>query len=393
MRILGDTRQSKSALHGTATAAFAAFLFTSATCLPDAAATDLTQTMTPKAAASANPPLDLDVQDITNQDSVDPGRNDRLFTGNRYKVEAKINPAFSVNSSLRFEPPPPALIGGEASGNPAVYLDQLFVQYEWESTAGLRLGKFDNPRFGVAAPGGREVGIFGRDSPLDAYETGRALGVNPYVNLGGNAWTGRSRVDASVFRFDESPFSGSWTDYREPEPGQAATGAPEPPPSVAFALNGSDPFKLKGLGYHLGYQQVARGTADSDRQYGLAAGLSYGTVLGGTRLGTAAEIGYMRHQDGLHGDDLQPGMALQGTLDDTWRAFANYSAARRSVGDSDAGELVEERNYGAGVGYSFDSGPNLDLAWNRKTERPASQEQPGAPQDSVGVRVHYGLKF
>src|SRR5262249_21537508 len=143
-------------------------------------ATDMTQTLPPKAAAqAANTAIDVDVQDQGGQSESDPFRRDRLFNGNKYNVDQKVNDSFSVNSSLRFEPAQTSLNGGEATRS-QVYLDQMYVKYEWKSTAGLRMGKFENPRFGVANPSPREVGIFGHDSPLDAYESGRALGVNPY---------------------------------------------------------------------------------------------------------------------------------------------------------------------------------------------------------------------
>ncbi|MCK6452822.1 MAG: hypothetical protein L6R19_18535 [Alphaproteobacteria bacterium] len=385
MRILGDARRAQSALP-----LIAVTMLASACVYPSSArATDLTQRVVARPAGSPGAAAGLDVQEVANEESVEPMRRDRLFNGNKYKIEAKINPAFSVNSSLRFERPS-TVQDGQATENSSVFLEQMFVSYDWENTAGLRLGKYDNQRFGLARPGNRDVGVFGADSPLDAYDTRRVLGVNPYLRLGGNGWTGSTRVDASVFRLDDSAFAGSWTDYREPV--AAADAAPAPPPSLALAVSGSDPFHLRGLGYHLGYQQVARGAAESDRQYGFAAGLSYGATLGDSRMRTTAEIGYLRHQDGLHDGDLQPGMALQGTIDDSWRAFANYGATRRPAEDPDAGDFAQDRSYGAGIGYSFDSGPNLDLAWNRKVEHQTAQDQPAA-QDSVGVRVHYGLKF
>lgn len=348
-------------------------------------AMDLTQKLPPNATTNTGTPINVDVQEVKREDGSDPYDRNRLFSGNKYKVETKVNDSFSVNSSLRFERARTS-VADEPADNASVYLDQMFVRYEWENTAGFRLGKFENPRFGVANPGAREVGVFGRDSPLNGYETGRALGVNPYTNFGGNGLTGRYRLDASIFRFDESPFAGNWADYREPDPG-AITDTPAPPPSVAFALNGSDPFQLRGLGYHLGYQLLSRGAAETDREAGMAAGLSYGTILSGTKVRTAAEIGYMRHVDGLHDGDLLPGMAVQSTIDDQWRAFANYSAR-----SADGSETSQDRSYGAGIGYSFQAGPNLDLAWNRKVEHQTSLDQPTA-QDSVGIKLKYGVKF
>lgn len=313
-----------------------------------------------------------------------------LFREKEYKVETKINPAFSISSKLRIEQPPGAAIdraaldhGAQAVATPTaeggLFLDQLYGQYE-NAHGGMRLGKYDNPSFGVPRDGRGDVGMFGPDSPLDDYRLNRAVGVNPFGKYDAGA-AGRLRVDGSVFRPEDAA-------------GAAAFGAPvepraAPPLSTAASLNASNALGVTGLGYHLGLQHAAPDPAgDNTDRRGAAGGVSYGTSLLGNSLRSSAELGYMNDSTAAGAEVTRPGFAVQGALNETWRAFANYS---RAYTPEQAATESGERRLGAGVGYKFNQGPALDMSWQRKTE--ADQGVDTSRQDDVGVRMRYDLKF
>lgn len=313
-----------------------------------------------------------------------------LFREKEYSVETKINPAFSISSKLRIEQPAGAAIdhaaldhGGQPVATPTaeggLYLDQLYGQYE-NAHGGMRIGKYDNPSFGVPRDGRGDVGMFGHDSPLDDYRLSRAVGVNPFGKYDAGV-AGRLRLDASVFRPEDAA-------------GAAAFGAPveqraDPPLSTAAALNASNALGIGGLGYHLGLQHAAPDLAgDNTDRRGAAGGVSYGTALMGQTLRTSAELGYLRDTDATGAETTRPGFAVQGALNDNWRAFANY---QRAFTPEQAATESGERRLGAGVGYKFNQGPSLDMSWQRKTE--ADQGIDTSRQDDVGVRMRYDLKF
>ena len=87
-------------------------------------------------------------------------------------------------------------------------------------------------------------------------------------------------------------------------------------------------------------------------------------------------------------ETTRPGFAVQGALNDTWRAFANY---QRAYSPEQALTDSGERRVGAGIGYTFNQGPSLDMSWQRKTE--VDQGVDTQRQDDVGVRMRYDLKF
>lgn len=315
---------------------------------------------------------------------------DGLFRDKEYKVETRINPAFSISSKVRIEQPAGTAIdraaldhGAQPVATPTaeggLYLDQLYGQYE-NAHGGLRIGKYDNPGFGVPRDGRGDVGMFGHDSPLDDYRLNRAVGVNPFGKYDAGV-AGRLRVDGSVFR-------------PEDQAGAAAFGAPvepraAPPLSSAASLNSSNALGVNGLGYHLGLQHAAPDPAgDNVDRRGAAGGVSYGTAVLGNNLRTSAELGYMRDATDAGSETMRPGFAVQGALNDTWRAFANY---QRAYTPEQALTESGERRLGAGVGYKFNQGPSLDMSWQRKTE--ADQGVDTTRQDDVGVRMRYDLKF
>lgn len=308
-----------------------------------------------------------------------------LFRDTTYKVETKINPSFSINSQMRLQPPSAALDNdgagvGAVAADRGLYLDQLYAKYE-NDRAGLRFGKYDNLAFGVARQAGRDVGMFGHDSPLDDYRLNRALGVNPFAKYDAGV-AGQTRLDASVFRPEDATGSAAiGTQAGDGRPSSSAA-------SMAMSFDGSKPFQVDGLGYHVGLQHLAPDQAtDAAERNGAAAGLSYGTQVLGNKLSTSAELGYMREGTGS-GETLRPGMALQGALNDTWRAFANYS---RAYTPAEAATEGGERRYGAGLGYRFSQGPTLDMSWQRRAE--ADQGVDATRKDDVGLRMRYDLKF
>jgi len=313
-----------------------------------------------------------------------------LFREKEYKVETKVNPAFSISSKVRIEQPAGAAQDGAVlppgaqpvatpTADGGLYLDQLYGQYE-NAHGGMRIGKYDNPNFGAARDPRGNVGMFGNDSPLDDYRLNRAVGVNPFGKYDAGA-AGKLRLDGSVFR-------------PEDEAGAAAFGAPvepraAPPVSSAASLNASDALSVGGLGYHLGMQHAAPDPAgDNIDRRGAAGGVSYGTAILGNSLRTSAELGYMRDTTTTGDETTRPSLALQGALNDNWRAFANY---QRAYTPEQALTESGERRLGAGLGYKFNQGPSLDMSWQRKTE--ADQGIDTSRQDDVGVRMRYDLKF
>ncbi len=312
-----------------------------------------------------------------------------LFGEKEYKVETQVRPGFSINSKVRIEQPTGAPVDRavlDHAGQPVassteggLYLDQLYGQYE-NAHGGVRIGKYDSPNFGAARDPRGNVGMFGNDSPLDDYRVNRAVGVNPFGKYDAGA-AGQLRVDGNLFRPEDAA-------------GAAALGAPVEPRaapalSSAASLNASNALGVGGLGYHMGLQHVAPDPAgDNVDRRGAAGGVSYGTSLLGNSLRTSAELGYMQDTDAAGGETMRPGLALQGALNDTWRAFASYQRAytpEQALNDSG------ERRLGAGLGYKFDQGPSLDMSWQRKTEM--DQGIDTQRQDDVGVRMRYDLKF
>lgn len=328
-------------------------------------------------------------------------QSDDTFRKTDYKVDTRLGPELSISSRVRVRPPSvdggsdagglvaPGSASGSASGadDRGLYVEQMYGTYE-KPFGGVRVGKYDNPAFGGPNAAPRGPGVLGWESPLDEYRLNRALGVNPFAKLDGGV-AGKIRVDASVFGAPDTataPVGASG-----PETAPSRTGTQEP--SLALSLDGNDVLRVKGLGYHLGMQRLTTDPADpAAARHGVATGLRYGTALGdGSRLGVSAEAGYVQQTDPAGAEVVRPGMALQGSLND-WRAFANYSATREAAPAPAAEPAPGERGYGAGLGYVFDKGPSVDLAWmRRKTERESPTEE--AARDSVGLRMKYDLKF
>lgn len=312
-----------------------------------------------------------------------------LFREKEYKVETQVRPGFSINSKVRIEQPAGAPADRavlDHAGQPVastaeggLYLDQLYGQYE-NAHGGVRIGKYDSPNFGAARDPRGNVGMFGNDSPLDDYRLNRAVGVNPFGKYDAGA-AGQVRVDGNLFRPEDAA-------------GAAALGAPveqraAPALSSAASLNASNALGVGGLGYHLGMQHTAPDpSSDNVDRRGAAGGVSFGTSLLGNSLRSSAELGYMQDTTAAGAETTRPGLALQGALNDTWRAFANYQRAytpEQALTDSG------ERRLGAGLGYKFNQGPTLDMSWQRKTEM--DQGVDTSRQDDVGVRMRYDLKF
>ncbi|MCC7047588.1 MAG: hypothetical protein IT562_12825 [Alphaproteobacteria bacterium] len=323
-------------------------------------------------------------------------QSDDAFRRTEYKVDTRLGPELSISSQVRVRPPSvdggsdasgiaPGLAG--ATDDRGLYVEQMYGTYE-RPFGGVRVGKYENPAFGVPNDAPRGPGVLGWESPLDEYRLNRALGVNPFAKLDAGV-AGNVRVDASVFGAPDAATAPIGAAGPESSPSRGGTQSP----SVALSLDASDVMRVKGLGYHLGMQRLAADPADpAAARQGVATGLRYGTALGGgSQLGVSAEAGYVQQADPAGAEVVRPGMALKGSLDD-WRAFANYSATREAAPAPPAEPATGERSYGAGLGYVFGQGPSVDLAWmRRKAERESLTEE--AARDSVGLRMKYNLKF
>ena len=269
--------------------------------------------------------------------------------------------------------------------------------------------------------------------PMAVMEEG--LGINPFVKFKDDV-AGKVTAGISIFKFDttilsESAITSPRIDDDRTERvgrnrvrfgGPGNTGTPQ---SVALSIEGDDALGIDGLGYNIGLHRLAHGRVSGDRtQYGAVAGIVYdGAVAPRWRLKGIAEAAYLHHFQGTRVNNFVPTVGLQATYDKAWRVYSSYSQMRREstrtilvqtdtvtfedddddpttpdvpgtdteTDSLDIRNTVLDRIYSAGVGYSFDSGLRLDVAWVRRTTDHDFTER--EVRDGVGFRAHYDYQF
>ncbi len=346
-----------------------------------------------------------------------------LRSDSEFELTVNLLPFFSMVSLLHSEPVREAPDGDRYLTDNAIWMEELYARFDWQR-GGVRLGKF-NPRFGAAWDEHLAPGIYGRNFAEENYKLTEGMGFNPYLRADAGP-AGRLTVGASVFKFDNTWLSNSIGNapsvdedrvervgrnrVRYGGPGNTAL-----PTSLVVSIEGEDALGVEGLTWNLGAQRLARGRVEGDTsQYGAVAGLTYfGPIATDWDLKAVAELAYLRRHEGARHNNLIGTIGAEIIYDKTWRAFAHYAQARRQsenttlnpiqVEDED-GNLVDDveevevresaldRIYSVGVGYSFDFGLNLDLAWVRRTsDREALVRE--TSREGVGFRVHYEVSF
>lgn len=346
-----------------------------------------------------------------------------LRSDSEFELTVNLLPFFSFVTLLHSEPVREPPDGDRYLTDNALWMEELYARFDGQR-GGVRVGKF-NPRFGAAWDEHLAPGIYGRNFAEDTYKLTEAIGFNPYVRADGGT-AGRLTFGANVFKFDNTWLSnsiGNAPDVDEDRvervgrnrvryggPGNTAW-----PTSLVVSVEGEDALGVEGLRWNIGAQRLARGRVQGDTsQYGAVAGLAYeGPIAAGWDLKAVAELAYLRRYEGVRHDNLVGTIGAEAIYDKAWRFFAHYAQARRQnenttlaqiqVEDEDGNIVddVEEREvretaidriYSVGVGYSFDFGLNLDLAWVRRTsDREALVRE--TSRDGIGFRVHYEVAF
>jgi hypothetical protein len=346
-----------------------------------------------------------------------------LRSDSEFELTVGLAPIFSVVALLHSEPMREPPDGDRFLTDNGVWMEELYGRFDWQR-AGIRVGKF-NPAFGKAWDEHIAPGIYGRTFAEDTYKLTEGMGFNPYVRLDGGA-AGKVTANASVFKFDNTwlssaAFVSPRFDERRAErvgrnrvrfggPGNTAW-----PTSLAVTVEGENLLGVGGLNWNLGAQRLARGRAFGDTsQYGTVGGLAYeGPVAPLWDLKAVAEVAYLRRFEGERHNNLVATVGVEASYDKTWRFFAHYAQARRQsesiatnpvqIEDEDGNptdgveqfevrDTAIDRIYSAGVGYSFDFGLNLDVAWVRRTsDREALVRE--TVRDGIGFRLHYAVAF
>jgi hypothetical protein len=367
--------------------------------------------------------LHLDLQnDYTYRRRGGRATND-LRSDSEFEMAVNLTPFFSIVSLLHSEPVREPPDGDRFLTDNALWLEELYGRFDWQR-GGIRVGKF-NPAFGKAWDEHVAPGIYGRFFAEDSYKLTEGMGFNPYLRFDGGP-AGKVTAGASVFKFDNTWLSNSafvsprFDEDRTERVGRnrvrfGGPGNTAWPTSLAATVEGENLLGVAGLGWNIGAERLARGRAAGDTsQYGAVAGLTYdGPIAPLWDLRAVAEVAYLRRFEGARHDNLVATVGAEATYDKTWRFFAHYAQARRQsertltnpiqVEDED-GNLVDDveqfdlretaidRIYSVGVGYSFDFGLNLDLAWVRRTgDREALVRD--TARDGIGFRAHYAFTF
>lgn len=307
--------------------------------------------------------------------STDPANAfDNLYLhGGTLGVKVGLTPVFSVNLGWTLEqvrdPSPPENCIFCGAG---LYMDTLDVEADvgrWTFTAGKH-----EPKFGFAwdiAPG-IYTGRFAED-----YQLAEVIGAGAAYEF--DAAFGKHTLAVDTFFADTTFLSESLFTNRGrrrlSDGGAGNTGAFD---NVAVTLFGEDIRGMKGFRYNVGYRHVSAGRGDYGDENGVVAGLARETEIGnGVTLGLMAELAYFDNYGGADDDALYTTAGLKlargpwhGELGGEWRRFR--------VADDD--RLLQ-----ASVGYTFERGYDLSLAYAR--------ERAGGANDILGVKLTKCFSF
>ena len=321
--------------------------------------------------------------------SDDPLREiDQLFIRATLNADLRLDPAWSIRTSLKFEPVIRTSDDRWLDGQ-GLWLEEAYLDWDGDRF-GAFAGKFD-PSFGFAFD--RAPVMFGRRL-VEEYETAEKIGAGSRIKWrdGGG---GRHALVASVFFQDSTPLSQSafyrprFGDPRAFRPGRIreSDGGPSNTRSlesftltaVGQALGG--PLDLR---YSVGWRRQRQGATETRDEDGLVAGAEWTWRLGGGVTLTPL-VEYARFQD-FEGAD-RTGQFLTGVAVfamDGWSLAT--SATWKRVEDHATDSARDDHVAMVALGYTWPNGIGAEIGW--KTERIR-----GIEGQAVGTLVRYRTRF
>ena len=300
--------------------------------------------------------VDIQVQNDGFYHSEDPtGEFNNLATDTEPEVILHLTEGLSALAHATLQQsrlPPPGRNGFFARHG--LFMERLYLQYA-DSRFSILGGKFP-VNFGRAwdvAPG-----IYGADFAEDDYQIDERIGFAGTANTGPGV-LGTHTVSASSFFSDTSVFSGATPSTRGTLVlSDGGPGNTESFSNWSVAIDSADALGVAGMTYHAGFIYQESGVGDTADERGYVAGLSFPVVVGGVvTLTPFAEWMRMTGAGGVDGAEL---VDLTLSLQGQWRGWG----AAVSYTDRDNGAAAPDDSlFQASVGYTFDFGIGVQLAW------------------------------
>jgi hypothetical protein len=318
-----------------------------------------------------------------------------LYVDSSASVAAKLLPGLSVLGELTLETVRPSANRGRNFSDQALYVQELFAEWQPVDDVELKAGKF-NPGFGSAwdaAPG-----IYGADF-AEGYEITEQVGIGGAVGLPGVAGDGSRLVlrgaaffsDTSFLReslFSDIPASDTTaTRVANLRRSDGGIGNTERLDNFVAAADLDLPaMPLKPL-LHLGFLSREAGTGATRDETGYALGLSGAADLGGGM--TFSPVIEWASLNNFGGNDQDARfLTVAGALGLPSGFTLSAGITDRDLEEPPTGgpngRDADDRLYTASVAYGFESG--LEVVLGVKRERALDVDT-----DTVGMAVSYPL--